>query len=236
MAFPQLFNAGKLNVPASRDRSRPLRATFAVLCLALAWQTTGVAGELRVFVRDMQGNPVADAVIVANPTGKAIAPVGSGQTNIDQIDKEFVPYIKVVPIGTAVYFPNKDNIRHHVYSFSPAKVFELKLYAGMPTAPIVFDKPGVVTLGCNIHDWMVGHIYVVESGYFTKTAVDGTARLASLPSGEYTVRIWHPRLRDTEASTLRQLTVQNIAETRYDIALKRDFRVPRPPATAPATQ
>ena len=82
---------------------------------------------------------------------------------VDQIDKEFVPYVKPVRTGSFVQFPNKDHIRHHVYSFSAPSKFELPLYMGTPAQPVLFDKPGVVKLGCNIHDWMIGYVYVTDS-------------------------------------------------------------------------
>ena len=87
-----------------------------------------------------------------------------------QQGKQFLPDVLVVPVGTSVHFPNRDSVRHHVYSFSPAKKFELKLYTGTPANPVVFDRAGVVTLGCNIHDRMVGWIVVVDTPYYAQAA------------------------------------------------------------------
>ena len=96
-----------------------------------------------------------------------------------------------VHTGTAVSFPNSDNIRHHVYSFSPAKRFELRLYQAR-RRPVVFDKPGVVVLGCNIHDWMLGYVYITDDPFFAVS--DDAGRLAlDLPPGRYTASLWHPR-------------------------------------------
>jgi hypothetical protein len=131
----------------------------------------------------------------------------------------------------AVIFPNHDNVRHHVYSFSPAKRFELPLYAGVPAQPVVFDTPGVVVLGCNIHDWMVGYVYVSESPYFAKTRADGKAVIADLPGRTYIVRVWHPQLEGSEATTKR--TVDLSAKRRVDIEwalkLKPELHVRRSP-------
>lgn len=154
-----------------------------------------------------------------------------GNEIVDQIDKEFVPYVKPVLVGSAVSFPNNDNIRHHVYSFSPAKKFELPLYAGTPAAPVVFDKPGVVTLGCNIHDWMIGFIYVADAPYFGKSTADGMVRIGNLPPGEYAVRLWHPRLMDSEESTSRRVNVEKTGtlELSWQLRLKPEFRPRRSP-------
>src|SRR5207302_8452340 len=131
------------------------------------------AGSLNVAVKDSKGAPVADAVVYAKlPNGSATA---KKQAIIDQIDKQFVPYVSAIQVGTSVLFPNKDNIRHHVYSFSPAKKFDLPLYAGVPAEPVTFDKEGFVTLGCNIHDWMIAYVAVVPTPYFKITDKDGRA-------------------------------------------------------------
>ncbi len=112
------------------------------------------AGTVNVAVIDSQGAPVRDAVVYAEPVG-AKPGARSHSAVIDQVNQQFVPYVSAIQVGTAVTFPNHDNIRHHVYSFSPAKKFELPLYAALPAEPILFDREGIVTLGCNIHDWML---------------------------------------------------------------------------------
>ena len=190
----------------------------------------GLGAELRVLVKDHHGKSVADAVVLATPSDsknaqRAKTPVDA----IDQVDKQFVPYVTPVFLGSKVRFPNSDHIRHQVYSFSPAKVFELPLYAGTDAPPVVFDKAGVVVLGCNIHDWMVGYIYVSETPFFAKTEAAGTAAIADLPPGEYTVRVWHPSMEGGENATLRQVTLTGDAPTEisWELGLKPSFRVPR---------
>jgi len=130
-----------------------------------------------------------------------------------------------------VDFPNHDSIRHHVYSFSPAKRFELPLYIGQPAAPVQFDTPGVVVLGCNIHDWMIAYVYVADSPYYTRSGEDGMASLGPLPAGRYQVRVWHPRLAGAEADTARALDVPatGTLSARWQVGLKPDFRIPRAP-------
>jgi plastocyanin len=191
------------------------------------------AGELHAQVRDKTGKGIVDAVVLAVPANGA-ARIAGGLTAtiiVDQVNKEFVPYVLPVWVGTAVNFPNKDNIRHHVYSFSPAKTFELPLYTGNPAAPVLFDKPGAVILGCNIHDWMIAYIYVSESPYFAKTAADGKATLTELPAGDYTLRTWHPRLQGKEEATERKVAIprSGAVEAVWDIGLAPDFRIRRAP-------
>ena len=165
------------------------RAVGALLLLVLALLVTGTTppasargGHVEAIVKDQDGKPVVDAVVSLTPA--VVRRPGSPPVAVmDQVNKEFVPLVLPVMVGTAVSFPNRDNIRHHVYSFSSARKFELPLYIGTPAAPIVFDKPGPVALGCNIHDWMVAYIYVVATPHFAKTVADGKARLDGLPAG-----------------------------------------------------
>jgi len=165
-------------------RCRPLAASLLGL---LAAQATG--GVVTVNVTSRSGAAAQDAVVVFYPLDTT--PAASRDTAvIDQINKRFVPHVSVVRTGTTITFPNSDRIRHQVYSFSPAKTFSLKLYAGSPKTPVTFDQPGLVVLGCNIHDNMLAFIGVVDSPYFVKTNDTGTASL-NLPSGRYRLRAWH---------------------------------------------
>ena len=178
------------------------------------------------------GQPVQDAIVVAMPNdAAALASAKPRAEQLDQIDKEFVPKVKPVYVGSTVAFPNKDSVRHHVYSFSPAKRFELPLYAGVPTQPVLFDKAGVVVLGCNIHDWMIGYIYVSDSPWFAKTGADGRAQIADLPPRGYTLRVWHPQQQGSEDDTRRavDLAAGQRADVTFTVALKPEVRVRRAP-------
>jgi len=201
----------------------------AILALAPGAQ----AADLRATVRDDRGRPVADAVVVAVP-GDASPQAGRARVEqVEQIDLEFVPHVKAIQAGTAVSFPNRDTVRHHVYSFSPARRFELPLYVGTPAQPVLFDQPGVVAIGCNIHDWMVGYLYVSPSPHFAATGAQGSARIAGLPAGRYTVHVWHPRLAAAEETTSRQaeLGAEGTAALEWVVALKPETRVRRAPAS-----
>ncbi len=202
----------------------------AAVLLFACGTATGSAAELRALVKDHHGKRVADAVVMATPLDpKSALHTKTPLDAVDQVDKQFVPYVKPVFVGSKVRFPNSDNIRHQVYSFSPAKKFELPLYGGTHAAPVVFDKPGVVVLGCNIHDWMVGYIYVSNTPFFAKTEAAGTASLEDLPPGEYSVRLWHPGMEHAEETTARRVTVSAEGPTtlEWELSLKPGFRVPR---------
>jgi plastocyanin len=163
---------------------RMLLAGLAALALPAA------AATVEVTVRDSRGAPLEDAVVWLMPTG-GNAPPRKREAEIQQKDRQFMPLVTVVQVGTPVSFPNRDPIRHHVYSFSPPKPFEIKLYVGTPADPVVFDKPGEVVLGCNIHDHMLAYVYVVESPWFGKTGADGKVRVANVPAAQYELRAWH---------------------------------------------
>ena len=160
----------------------------AILVCALA---AAAAEALTVTVHDRAG-AVADVVVSLEPADGTLAPV-AGTATIDQVDKRFVPRISVVRTGTSISFPNSDRVRHEVYSFSPTKTFTLKLYAGRSAPPVVFERSGLVVLGCNIHDSMVGFVAIVDTPYFGRTDAQGQVTL-SAPPGRYRLRIWHPDL------------------------------------------
>jgi plastocyanin len=190
----------------------------------------GHAAQLLATVKDLRGKPVSNAVVLATPVDSKAAAHARGPADaVDQVDKQFLPYVKAVYVGSKVRFPNKDNIRHQVYSFSQPKQFELPLYAGTEAPPVLFDKPGVVVLGCNIHDWMVGYIYVSETPFFATTDAAGAATLENLPSGEYLVRVWHPGMQQAEQSTIKRLNVSadETASVEWQLAVKPSLRVPR---------
>lgn len=162
--------------------------------LAAAWGAAAAAqaGAVDVNVVDAAGKPLPDAVVfLESPAAKAAAKPMSG-VEIAQVGKTFLPMVSVVTVGTAVSFPNRDTVRHHVYSFSPIKRFEIKLYVGTPASPVVFDQPGIALLGCNIHDNMIAWVLAVETPWHGRTDAQGRLRWASVPPGSYQLRTWHP--------------------------------------------
>jgi len=165
----------------------------AALLLAALTALSAQAGSLEAHVTTAAGSSLEDTAVVLEPLSGGALSARPPPAAIEQHDREFVPYLTIVQTGTAVDFPNRDPFKHHVYSFSPAKVFEIKLYAGKPAQPVRFDKPGEVALGCNIHDWMEAYVLVVDSRYFAKTGGNGQAVIANVPAGRYRLRLWHPR-------------------------------------------
>jgi plastocyanin len=180
---------------------RHRRHGFAVLGVLLAPAAFG--GTVTVNVTTNSGAAAADTVIVFDPLDATPA-ASHDAAIIDQINKRFVPRVSVVRTGTTITFPNSDHIRHQVYSFSPAKPFNLKLYAASPPTPVTFGQPGLVVLGCNIHDTMVAFVGVVDTPYFAKTSDSGAATL-NLPAGHYRLRAWHPN--EVTAIPPREITV-----------------------------
>lgn len=189
----------------------------SLLCAALALQADpGTAASLTVRVADQAGAAVEDAVVYAIPVAGA-SPKTPAPAEIAQVKLTFVPFVTVVQTGASVTFPNRDTVRHHVYSFSPAKLFELRLYSGVPATPILFDKAGLVVLGCNIHDRMVAYVLVVDTPWFGKTTSGGQARIEGLPAGEYKVAVWHPRMKADGVPKTMNVTADASLDVAVDV-------------------
>ena len=217
--------------------------TFLGLSFLIAIVTSGqaYAASIDASVQDAKtGKSVENAVVVAIPVdGTTIDPAVMAGVDknvlIDQIDKEFVNYVTPVYKGAEVLFPNKDVIRHHVYSFSEAKSFDIPLFKGTPADAILFDKPGDVSLGCNIHDWMKGFVYVSDSPYFAQSDASGRATIKDLPAGNYSIQVWHPNLRGKAERTAQQITVASNTENQaltFEIKQKKVWKAFRAPAAA----
>lgn len=171
---------------------RPSLVTTLLAGLALR---AAVAGDLTLSVVDAAGAPVADAVVyLEGGPAPAGTTVPAAPATIDQHDKAFVPQVTVVRTGAEVTFTNSDIVSHHVYSFARPNAFELPLYKGGTRPTVRLAHAGIVTLGCNIHDAMVGYIVVVDTPWFARADGKGVATLASVAPGEYRVQAWSPRL------------------------------------------
>jgi plastocyanin len=194
-------------------------------CLVAALQ----AAELSCIVTNAKtSEPLADAVVSLIPFDAEVPPVAAdAQIEIAQEDQEFAPFVTVVQAGTHVVFPNRDTVQHHAYSLSKPRKFELPLYNPGQKESVVFEVPGLVTIGCNIHDWMIAHLVVVPTPWFAKTGSPGTVKLAA-PPGRYRLEVWHPRLAKVE---LRELTLAEglPATETFGLTLKADRRVRRSP-------
>ena len=198
----------------------------AIACLALAAASPAVAADFAVTVRDQQGRALQDAVVIVRPVsgGRSAAPIRfAWPMVVSQRNIAFDPYLLIVPVGSEVSFSNRDKVRHHVYSFSAAKRFEIKLFGRQEAPQVVFDKPGPVALGCNIHDQMIAYIYVTDSPFTAKTAAGGEAVVKGLPAGAATLTIWRPDLQSRKPIA-QTVNVTDGGRTTIAVALRPPVR------------
>ena len=186
------------------------------------------AAPLAVRVVDSSGRPVRDAVVTFYPSGSAArAPRGGGRFTISQQKLQFHPFLSIVPVGADVSFPNLDPTKHHVYSFSSAKKFELKLFAKDQSRTVHFDRAGVIALGCNIHDAMSAFIVVTDSVWTARTNGQGVVAFANAPSAPGRVTVWHPYLRAPGGAVQQGIAAAQRSAT-FSIRLR-----PPPPMSMP---
>jgi plastocyanin len=204
-----------------------------IILTFLAWAAEPYAATLNLHVENVKGEKIKDAVIYAMPYDhSANAGIKPGKAIVDQIDKEFVPHVIAIYVGSEISFPNHDQIRHNIYSFSEAKKFEIPLYKGVAAKPVVFDQPGVVVIGCNIHDWMKAYIFVSRTPFFTISDINGQAKIVDLPAGKYDVQIWHPNLQDIPEKTNQVVTLSSESDTQvlaFKIKQKKIWKAWRAP-------
>lgn len=196
-----------------------LASLLAFTTLAVAAQ----AADLQVRVTNTAGAPVRDAVVTVKPAAGGWAVNSRTKFSWDyqmvQHNIIFDPHVLVVPTGAEVTFPNKDKVRHHVYSFSPAKTFEIKLYGREENRKVVFDKAGVVSLGCNIHDGMIAYVFVSDTVHVAKTGADGVAVIRGLPAGAARLAVWQPKLRAAGGEVVQSVTLPAQGVVRQTIAV-----------------
>jgi len=184
------------------------KSRFIVTLLSLL-SGPAIAGDLDLRLVDAAGRPVSDAVVTVRPAGGI--PAGAIRfpwgTTMTQQDIAFAPHVLIVPVGATVRFPNKDKVRHHIYSFSKPAKFEIKLFGQDETRSYTFISAGAVALGCNIHDQMSGFIKVVDTPFATKSNAAGQARISGLATGTAQVTVWHPLLKGKDNELLLNIPV-----------------------------
>lgn len=183
-----------------------LRLLLSLFLLAQA--ATSRAATVSIDVRGIDGRPLTGAVVTvdsARPVPVKLSPGTSYQ--IEQRNIAFQPAILIVPVGATVAFPNRDKVRHHVYSFSKPKRIDLKLYGREDTRSVTFDKPGVVALGCNIHDSMSGFVYVTATPFAALTDAAGKVSIPNVPAGGARVTVWHPSIRAPGGVASQPITI-----------------------------
>lgn len=194
-----------------------------LLAFILLFPAHLAAAEISIAVLDNDKNPLSNIVVELIPDKPFIKePSNSKTATMKQINQQFVPHILVVNKGTQVQFPDTDKVLHHVYSFSEAKTFEVAIYKEDIKRHITFDKAGIVELGCNIHDWMLGYLYVAHSTIFAQTSSSGQASFTNVPLGSYQVKVWHPRLdlRDIQSEHTIEVVSENMS---VEIELSQDI-------------
>jgi len=217
-------------VGASQGRNI-LRGAALLLAAGLAF--TAGAEDVRIELLSRDALPVPGAaVVLEGPAGAVAHASGRHSARMDQQARRFVPQILVVDTGTSVEFPNSDQVSHQVYSFSPARPFQLPLYKGATHAPIQFATPGLVVLGCNIHDEMVGYILVTDSPFHGVTDPTGTALVHDVPPGNYRLTVWGPLIHDGGGTVTASLTVAGGTAQTLSLHLKDPLR--RTPSPRPA--
>ena len=196
----------------------PIRYIAGVLTLCgLPQAANALAATLVVAVQTSDGRPLVGAVLTIRSSLGDDHPGAPVKAVMDQIERAFVPDLLVIPTGSTVEFPNSDSVSHQIYSFSSTKKFKLPLYRGKPYPPVRFDQPGVVTLGCNIHDSMLAYVLVTDAPYYGRTDTNGTWSV-DLPAGSYRVTAWHPRMREG-AQVERQTTLTESDRTSLPLRL-----------------
>src|SRR5438309_1299855 len=133
---------------------------------------------------------------------------------VTQKDLTFIPALLPVRVGTKVEFPSLDDTYHNIFSYSPAKRFDLGRYRPdeRPVPSQVFDKQGLVTLRCDIHEHMRGLTLVLNTPYFVMTDVNGQFRLSGLPAGRYTLKVWI----DSKTTRVKPVDLKNGQTLRVD--------------------
>jgi len=214
-------------VSCSRSATLVGRALLPLSAL-LAAALPAVAATLVVRVQTPDGHALPGAVVTVRPLEGPPRHATPVRAVMDQVNRSFAPDLLVIPAGSTVEFPNSDSVSHQIYSFSPAKRFQLPLYRGKPYPPVHFEQPGVVTLGCNIHDEMLAYLLVTDAPWYGRTG-DGGSWSAEVPHGHYRVELWHPRLREDESDLRRELTVGDADRAELTVRLSRS------PQPAPLT-
>lgn len=136
-------------------------------------------------------------VVYLEPLDANVAlPTTTKTINITQQDKAFAPYVSVMQSGQSVRFDNQDDITHQIYSPIGDNKFSFKISAGQQQLKGDFNQTGEIAMGCNIHDWMSGHLLILDTPYFAKTNQQGQAKITIEQAGKYTLSVWHPQMNE----------------------------------------
>jgi plastocyanin len=177
---------------------------------ALLAAPSGQCATVNVTVTDEDERPAENAVVELIPQAEAgpLTPTKvPAEAVVDQRKETFLPLVSLIRRNGRVMFTNNDTTMHQVYSFSDIKQFAFEIDEGQRSAPVVFDKPGVAAIGCNIHDHMITYVYVAASPWAARTDANGVAQIADVPSGTYQAVFWHPQLSRSKMPAPSELVV-----------------------------
>lgn len=215
-------------------RAFHMRALACALGALTLLPCASVAAGLEMRLVTVDGKGIPGTVVVLRSANPNRLPAAPAKGVMDQVNREFVPHVLIVPVGSSVTFPNSDTVSHQVYSFSPAKKFQFPLYRGSPNPPVDFDRIGVVTIGCNIHDQMRAYVFVVDGQYYGRTNTSGTWSATDVEPGDYTVQAWHPLAREMRPIVEQRVHVNDgAAATALTLRMATPLRL-RPVSTVPA--
>lgn len=197
-------------------------AALAGMTLAVPFLVSATAPDgLPLQVVDQSGLPLRDAVIeIRPPAGTTRRLAFPWRYAMAQKNQTFVPGTLIVPQGATVAFPNFDNVRHSIYSFSKPGPFKIDLYGQDQTRSQQFRIAGTIALGCNIHDKMRGYIRVTNTPFAARSDLNGLASVDGLGRGTYDVVVWHPRIRDANGEWHGRLVMDPDKRTRLVVAVR----------------
>jgi plastocyanin len=183
-------------------------------------KTGTVTGHVSIRKRRQLLDDRSDVIVWVAGVGQ-LPDTSNRHHEIRQINREFVPRVSAVMVGTTLSFPNDDNIYHNVYSASEALRFDLGHYRGGQTETRKTERPGLVEVYCNIHHEMRAFVLVLDTSHFVQTGSDGAFTLPRVPVGAHTLSVWHP---DSEPRQ-EDITVRPDRTTDIDLTLTaRPFR------------
>ena len=158
-------------------------------------RTVEVSGRIVILEKDNKPSPdLGDAVLYLEGSGLTVAVARPVTVEIAITDKAYAPHVLVVPVGSAVRFPNHDPFNHNVFSQSEPNQFDLGLYGRGEAKSQTFANSGLVRVYCNVHPRMVAYIQVMGNRYYAQPGADGSFTMANVPPGQYRLHVWHERV------------------------------------------
>ncbi len=200
------------------------------LILLLLISSGASAQERKLRVVDADGKPQGKVMASLVPAVGHAPTVTDGKTaRMDQRDLQFIPRVSPIRVGTRMSVPHSDHATHHLHSFSSAKHFELRRNKDRPGDPGDVLIPGVVGLGCNLHNWMLGDIVARDTPYFAKIGHDPRMKVAGMPAGKYALDVHHLRQPGSEPDSNPVIMTPEMVEKSVSLAVEL-VEEPAPPS------